>query len=156
MEKSNSVNVIDLSDNTKETEEAMHEVNPDAKLTSRELDQLIEYVSSGMSLEEIYKKLEKKYAEKPAEKKRRTRKPKEENRQKEIDNEIKEQVVRILQPVIHPPYTISVGIRYSLDAKRVVEIATTEPLGDRDIISAQEEVYIKLLESLNNILTKTQ
>jgi hypothetical protein len=144
----NKVNIIDLDDERKNTEEAIHESNPQAKITAKDLDVLIGYVSQGMSLKEIHEKLDKKFAIKKRTKKTKTQ-------EKQIDEETQEQVIRLLQPVIHPPYTVSVGVRYAIDLKRVLEISTTEPLGDRDIISAQEEIYVKLLESLRNLIEKS-
>lgn len=141
------VNEIDLGSSTEdqvETAKAMQESDENIKIQPTDLDVLIEYIHKGFSLQEISDELNKKF-----------NKPKRGRKKATEEEQTQKQIVKLLQPIIHPPYTVSVGVRYALDQKRVLEISATEPLENRNLLTAQEEIYEKILESLSNLIGKS-
>lgn len=141
------VNEIDLgsvNEDQEETAKAMQESDENIKIQPTDLDTLIGFIHKGLSLQEITEELNRKF-----------NKPKRGRKKVTEEEQTQKQVTKLLQPIINPPYTVSVGVRYALDQKRVLEISATEPLENRSLMTAQEEIYEKILESLSNLISKS-
>jgi hypothetical protein len=64
-----------------------------------------------------------------------------------------ENIIRILSQRLQN--TVDVKIQYLVDEKRIIQVGATAPLYDRTIEKAHDELYVTVLRSLNNILSKT-
>ena len=117
------------------------------KVSNEEMDELLQWIKSGKTLQQIGRLINKKFKGMPEE---------DEGPKPAMLHVAKQQPIdykRLAEAITSKEPIVTLSIECSVGNDKKVVLGTAEPLNGRDFISAHSDIYIKLLTSLENIIS---
>lgn len=120
----------------------------DVKITNEEMDELLAWIKSGKTFKQIGRLINKKIKGQPVTDDESTepKQPRVRAARQDIDYGRLADAIASKEPIVN------LSIECTIGNDKKINLGGAEPLSGRDFITAHEELYLRLLSSLENII----